>query len=198
VVSFETWGVWRRGDQPYGELTQTQEQVKQGGYSAKLTYEFPDVADDYVVFVQPQAIAGQPDTLSAWVYGDGSGQYLNLWIKDAQGEIWSVHMGTIGAAGWQILSGRLAPGQPWPSGRIGGPDNGAIDYPVQFYALVLDRPAANASKGTIYIDEISASTQGAGLPGMTPRSAVAPRSAVEPAMVLAAPAIETLPVRWLM
>ncbi|MBN1250171.1 MAG: hypothetical protein JXC32_21080 [Anaerolineae bacterium] len=159
-MSFETWGTWRRGDEPYGELTQTQEQVKGGQYAAKLVYQFPAVANDYVVFTQSRAVSGQPDTFSAWVYGDGSGQYLNLWIRDAQGEIWSVHLGTVGTAGWRQMVGRLAAGLPWPSGHIGGPDNGIVDYPVQFYALVLDRPAANPAQGTIYVDEIGASTQG--------------------------------------
>ncbi len=156
LVTFEQWGTWRRGDQSYGELSQSSAQAKTGSYSAKLTYNFPAVEDDYVVFSQPRSIGGQPNYFSAWVYGDGSSHFLNLWIQDAAGEIWAVHLGRVGSAGWQQKSGYLAPGQEWPSGHISGPDNGVVDYPVKFYALVLDRPGGGASQGTIYIDDITA------------------------------------------
>ncbi len=150
-------------------------------YAGKLTYDFPAVADDYVVFVQPHPVGGQPDTFSAWVYGDGSGQYLNLWIADAQDELWSVHLGSVGGAGWKQMSGKLAPGLGWPSGHVSGPDNGVVDYPVRFYAIVLDRPADNPSQGTVYIDEIHASAQGASVtvsPALTALSTLSESSQV--------------------
>ncbi len=159
LVNFETWGTWRRGDQPYGDLVQTQEQVKSGSYAAKLTYNFPAVADDFVVFVSPRGIGGQPNRFAAWVYGDGSGHFLNLWIKDANGEIWSVNLGRVGGPGWRQMVGALAPGLAWPNGHVSGPDNGVVDYPVSFYALVLDRPGnpgSGAAGGAIYIDDITA------------------------------------------
>jgi hypothetical protein len=135
---------------------QTQEQVKGGAYAAKLVYDFPSSGEDYVVFVQPRAISGQPNRFAAWVYGDGSGHFVNLWIQDAESEIWSVNLGTVGSAGWQRLTGSLTPGLDWPNGRLSGPDNGLIDYPVTFYALVLDRPGAGALQGEIVLDEIEA------------------------------------------
>lgn len=173
LIDFEQWGTWRRGDQPYGELNQTTEQAKGGTRAAKLTYDFPagEVEQDFVVFLQSRSIGGRPDTFGAWVYGDGSGHYVNLWIKDAQGQVWSVHLGTVGSGGWQQLSGKLAPNLPWPSGTISGPDNGAIDYPVQFYALVLDRPGKGPQKGTVYIDEIQAWASGAAAPTVAPAAA---------------------------
>ncbi len=155
LITFEQWGSWRRGDQPYGELTQTREQVHSGSYAAKLRYDFPTVEDDYVVFIHPMNLGGQPNTIGAWVYGDGSGHLLNVWIQDAQNEIWSVHLGSVGGSGWRQMAGTLDPNLPWPSGHISGPENGAIDYPVRFYALVLDRPGGSTS-GQIYIDDISA------------------------------------------
>jgi len=96
LVTFEEWGSWRRGDQPHGELTQTQEQVQSGRYAAKLRYNFPGTSEDYVVFIRSLSLAGQPNAVGAWVYGDGSGHYLNVWIQDAQNEIWSVHLGRVG------------------------------------------------------------------------------------------------------
>ncbi len=155
LINFETWGGWRRGDQPYGELIQTQEQFKSGAYAAKLQYDFPAVSDDYVVFIHPQGI-GYANTIGVWVYGDGSGHYINAWIQDAAGEMWSIHLGKVGGSGWQQLAGSLDPTRPWPSGHISGPDNQIIDYPVSFYALVLDRPDVGPQKGYIYVDDISA------------------------------------------
>jgi len=155
-MGFETFGTWLRGDQPYGEFAQSGEQFKGGNYSGKLTYDFPDVADDYVVFTRVINIGGQPNKFSAWVYGDGSGHYLNFWIQDAANEIWSVHLGAITGSGWQLLKGDLIPNLPWPNGHISGPDNGKVDYPVRFHSLVLDRPASGPGQGAIYIDRLAA------------------------------------------
>lgn len=155
LIDFEQFGTWRRGDQPYGQLTQTQEQVKTGNYAAKLSYDFPASGDDYVVFLRTLNLGGQPNTFGAWVYGDGSGHLLTLWIQDAQDQVWSVYLGKVGSAGWRQMVGGLAPNLPWPSGHISGPNNGVIDYPVRFHALVLDR-IGGAQRGQIYIDDISA------------------------------------------
>jgi len=155
LITFEQWPAWRRGDQPYGELTQSQEQARSGRYSAKLRYNFPAAGEDYVVFAHPISLAGQPNTIGAWVYGDGSGHYVNVWVQDAQNEMWSVHLGRVGGARWQQMAGTLAPNLPWPSGHVSGPDNGVVDYPVRFHALVVDRPGSGSQSGQIYIDDVS-------------------------------------------
>jgi hypothetical protein len=154
VLSFEQWGRWKRGDQPYGELTQTEEQVQSGNYAAKLAYDFVDATDDFVVFLNPLAIEGQPTAIEAWVYGDGSGHYVNVWIQDADGQVWSVHLGPVGLGSWQKLVGTIDPNRSWPSGHVSGPDNGQIDYPVRFYGIVLDRPDTGPRTGQVYIDDI--------------------------------------------
>ena len=156
LLDFEQWGRWRRGDQPYGEFTQTQNQVKSGNYAARLGYSLPNASDDFVVFTTAIALSGTPKTLHAWVYGDGSGHYLNFWIQDAGGEVWSVHMGRVGAPGWQEMVGAIDPSLPWPSGHVSGPNNGAIDYPIRFYGVVLDRPDTGPLSGVIYLDGITA------------------------------------------
>ena len=154
-INFEEWGTWQRGDQPHGEMVQTQDQVHTGSYAAELTYDFPATEEDFVVFANPVSLSEQPNRMSVWVYGDGSGHYLNIWIKDNQEQVWSVHMGEVGGEGWQKLAANLDPSQPRPSGHISGPNNGRIDYPVQFYALVLDRPGSGPLGGKIYLDDIS-------------------------------------------
>jgi len=176
LVTFEQWAPWRRGDEPYGELTQTQERVHSGSYAARLRYDFPVTDKDYVVFIYPLSLAGQPNTIGAWVYGDGSGHHLNVWVQDAQDEVWSVHLGKVGGPGWQQMAGPLAPNLPWPAGHVSGPGNGAVDYPVRFYALVLDRPAAGPQSGQIYLDDISAWQGQAGVTATPPAAVATPAS----------------------
>jgi hypothetical protein len=124
-----------------------------------LRYDFPNTQDDFVVFVHPVDLGGQPNVIGAWVYGDGSAHYLNAWVQDSQDEVWSVHLGRVGATGWTQMSGVIDPARAWPSGHISGPDNGRVDYPVRFYALVLDRPGSGTQTGQIFIDDISAWTR---------------------------------------
>jgi hypothetical protein len=155
LIDFEQWGTWRRGDQPHGELTQTESQNHSGRYAAELRYDFPVTDDDFVVFMHPLSLTGQPNRFGAWVYGDGSGNYLNVWAQDAQGETWSVHLGQIGGPGWRSMTGMLDPELSWPSGHVYGPENGIVDYPITFHALVLDHVEGSPQTGQIYLDDIS-------------------------------------------
>ncbi len=175
LITFEQWSSWRRGDQPYGELSQTSEQVHTGSYAAKLRYFLPGSGDDYVVFLRTLNLGGEPNTIGAWVYGDGSGHMINAWIQDAQNEVWSIHLGRVGSAGWQQVAGNIDANRPWPSGHISGPENGAIDYPIKFYGLVLDR-TGGSQNGQIYIDDISA-WRGTVRPTITPAPAAPPTTA---------------------
>ena len=82
VTDFERFGTWRRGDETWGEFTQSDEQVYAGSYAGKLTYDFPaNIPGDrnYVVFLRTIPIAGTPERLEMQVYGDGSGSFLNAW-----------------------------------------------------------------------------------------------------------------------
>jgi serine/threonine protein kinase len=156
LFDFETMGSWRRGDQANGTLAQSSQQAHSGQSSARLDYNFPSSGNDFVVFINEVSLSGQPNAIGAWVYGDGSGHFLNAWIKDNGGEVWQVPMGRVGSAGWKQMAGSIATGQKWPWTHISGPDNGQVDYPIKFYALVLDDSTdAYSGKGTIYIDDIS-------------------------------------------
>jgi serine/threonine-protein kinase len=187
LFTFEQWTTWQRGDQPYGELTQTQEQVQSGHYAAKLGYDFPVSTEDYVVFVHSLSLTGQPNTAGAWVYGDGSGHLLNVWVQDAQDEIWSVHLGRVGGSGWRQMVGTLDPSLSWPTGHVSGPDNGVIDYPIRFYALVLDRPGSGPRSGQIYIDDVSVWHSTASATATPPPGATATPTATAESPVSAGP-----------
>jgi hypothetical protein len=79
-LDFENFGLWTRGDQDNGTLTQSTAQARSGSRSAALEYDFPTADNDYVVFIQPHDIEGQPNQLRLWVHGNGSGHYLNAWF----------------------------------------------------------------------------------------------------------------------
>ena len=83
---FEQPAAWQRGDEANGELSRVTTQVHSGSYAGRLSYNFPSTGNDYVVFSQSRPLAGNPNAISIWVYGDNSGHYLNLWLKDARGK----------------------------------------------------------------------------------------------------------------
>jgi len=155
IADFERFGTWKRGDQPNGTFVQSTAEVHQGSYAGQLDYHFDTVGNDFVVFVQARSLAGHPTNITAWVYGDGSGHFFNVWIKDQAGQVWQVPLGRVSHSGWQQMVGKLDVNQPWPWASVSGPDNGAIDYPLSFYALVLDdAPDTYTGSGTIYVDEL--------------------------------------------
>jgi serine/threonine protein kinase len=175
IQSFEQWGTWTRGSEPYGELSQSTEQVKSGTYAAKLNYDYGGAtsANDHVVFYSRTSIGGQPSTISAWVYGDQSRHYFNLWIQDAEGDVWSVHLGQITFSGWKRLSGAIDSNSPWPSGKAYGNGDDKIDFPIKFFGIVLDR-IDGPRTGAIYVDDVAVSTSTASAtpaPGATATSA---------------------------
>ena len=156
LTDFEQFGTWRRGDEPYGTFTQSTEQVYSGFYSGKLAYDFPTPGNDYVVFMRSIQMGGHGNAVTAWVYGDNSGHYLNCWIKDAMGEVWQFTFGQIRHLGWQQMSAPLDVVGAWPAGHVSGLENWVLDYPINFHALVLDdAPDTHMGSGAIYIDGLS-------------------------------------------
>ena len=158
VLDFENFGVWKRGDEPYGTFAQSSENKHGGSYAGKLAYDVPAITKNYVVFRRqpPLALPGQPAALTLWVYGDGSQAFLNAWIQDSQGEVRQFTFGQIKHKDvWQPMTLRLDTRAGWPQGPISGPDNGRLDYPISFDGLLLDAvPDGSASKGVIYVDDL--------------------------------------------
>lgn len=155
-LSFETFGSWSRGNQANGTFEQSSEQAHGGGRSGKLSYAFGTADNDFVVFLQTNAISGEPSSLEVWVYGDGSGHYLNAWIIDNEDETWQVPLGRITHSGWSLMSGQIEVGQDWPWAHISGPENDVVDYPIRFRAFVLDDLANDyVGEGVIYLDDVA-------------------------------------------
>jgi serine/threonine-protein kinase len=175
VYDFESPLSWRIGDQQYGQLTSSSDTVYRGDSAGRLSYDFPAVPDNFVVFLAqpPVSLSGTPTGIQAWVHGDGSGHFLNAWIQDSAGEVRSYTFGQIQHQGWQQKIAWFAEDLGWPNGHISGPDNGQLDYPVRFYALVLDGvPDGQSSSGTIYLDEVTITQQA--IPESAPTRAPTP------------------------
>jgi hypothetical protein len=186
VLDFEAAGPeWRHGDEPYGDLVRSTEQPISGAYSGRLSYNFPAVANSYVVLLAhpPQPIPAPANGLTAWVYGNGSGHYLNVWIQDAAGEVRQYTFGKITFQGLQPMTAWFDETHGWPNGHISGPDKGGLAPPLWLAALVLDSvPHGQASSGVIYVDNIVA-IQEPIPPIATPTLPLPPTSAPPPYVV---------------
>lgn len=160
VQDFENFGAWSVGAQKYGTFTQSSAQVHSGSAAAQLSYNFPGGGNDFVVFQpgSPLAIPGSPGQLGIWVYGDGSGHALKVWLRDSQGEVLQFRLGFVGSPGWQFLAAPIN-GSVESFNRISGGGNLRLDFPVSLTALVLDdEPDSASGGGTIYLDDLTAVT----------------------------------------
>lgn len=161
IADFEGGLAWPVGEQKYGQLAPSREQVMVGLSAARLSYNFPAVTDNFVVFRAPRpiSIGGQPTGITAWVYGNGAGHYLNAWVQDSAGEVRAYTFGQVFHSGWQQMTAWFDDTRDWPNGHISGGDNGRLDYPARLFALVLDGvPDGAASNGVIYLDDLMATS----------------------------------------
>ena len=170
ITGFETFGTWTRGDQPHGSLVQQSSRVHSGSYAGGLSYDLPVGSNDFVVFMRDIPLAGQPNVVRVWVDEDGSNNFLNVWVKDAEGERWQATFGQLTGSGWRQREAIIDPGQPWPWAHIDGPSNGEVDYPIRFHALVLDGVEGGSRVGTIAVDDLSYATLSVLPPAPSPDS----------------------------
>ncbi len=153
----ETFGSWQRGVQANGTFTHSSAQAHGGRYSGQLSYNFPTAGNDYVVFTAgaPLPISAGASQVGMWVYGDGSGHALKVWLRDAEGETLQFRLGFVGTPGWKFLSTAInVPVESY--NRISGSGNLRLDFPASLVALVLDdEPDSFTGSGTIYLDDIT-------------------------------------------
>ena len=157
TIDFENMGTWRRTGRSRGTFRQSANRAHQGTYSGQLVYAFSSSGDDFVVFLQERWLKGRPNAVRAWVYGDGRGHFLNVWIRDKAGQVWQVPLGRVTHTGWKEMVGRIDVNQDWPWTHVSGPNNGRVDYPIRFAGLMLDDfPDTFQGGGLIYIDDLRA------------------------------------------
>lgn len=191
ITSFEPLGAWRRGDQPYGAITQSTTQTHTGAASAAIDYDFPASAgsENYVVFLaQPELrIPNGAQTLTMQVHGDGSGHFLNAWVRDAANQVWQVTFGRINHIGWAQMNAPLVASRDWPNGPISGATTDQLTQPLTLRALVLDGvPDGVTSSGVIYLDALGAIDSAAS--AATTSAAGADSDEAQQGQIIAAPA----------
>ncbi len=213
ITRFDDLVDWKRVRQVNGTLTQSTSPVHDNAsFSAQLSYQFAP-GSDFVVFEKAYPLEGRPTQISAWVYGDGSGVFLNCWISDVDQEVWQFSFGQVTHTGWREMTANLNPNSASGDSRqVSGDISATMDYPIDFQALVLDHaPDSSAGSGKIYLGEMTAiempsSVQPTGTSPLTPTVAVAtpaiatvqptPAMETEPpptvASTLAAPAVATV------
>jgi hypothetical protein len=158
VLDFETPGGWLRANQPNGRLSATSATVHGGSGAARLDYHFTTDNNDYAVFQRAQraAIPGRPYAIGLWVYGDGSGGSVKVWLRDATGEMLQFTLGSVGPPGWRLLQAPV--GVPvGPGDRLTPGGDGRLDFPARLDAIVLDDATDSfTGNGTIYFDDLIA------------------------------------------
>jgi hypothetical protein len=158
VLDFETPGGWVRPSQPNGRIGSTTATAHGGDRAARLDYRFSTRDNDYIVFqcAQRVALPGEPYAIGLWVYGDGSGGSIKVWLRDATDETLQFTLGTVGPPGWRLLQVpvgvRVGQGD-----RLTAGGDGRLDFPARLDAIVLDdAPDGFVGNGTIYVDDLIA------------------------------------------
>ncbi|MBC8078042.1 MAG: hypothetical protein H7Y32_18330, partial [Chloroflexales bacterium] len=158
LLSFEQGSRWLRPSQPNGSIGPSSEQAHGGAASLRIDYRFTTASNDYIAFERAESlpISGTPYALGLWIYGDGSGHTLRIWVRDAEGEVFQYGLGTVGGAGWLFRSVPLG-GLIEPGNIVEGGGNKRVDYPVRFAALILDdAPDSATGGGSVYVDDLTA------------------------------------------
>ncbi|MBV7335485.1 SH3 domain-containing protein [Chloroflexi bacterium TSY] len=159
IVDFETFGRWKRGDEPWGTFVQTAEERTGGQYAGRFTYDFPIVDNNYVVFQRSININGRPDALRIQTLGDGSTHFLNAWVQDANNQLWQFTFGRINHIGWETMFAPLDLSLGWPNQAIGNSSATELVYPIRLHALVLDGYTDDQTfQGIVYVDDLDAVT----------------------------------------
>ncbi|MDD2484071.1 MAG: phosphodiester glycosidase family protein [Eubacteriales bacterium] len=107
--------------------------VRYGYKSAEVQYDFSKTEEEIISIPTTISFTTNPDTLSFWVYGDGSGNTINAYVTNSSGAS-EILVDTLSFTGWKLVSVEL------PNGS------------TAIQALYLKKAGSDA--GTIYIDQI--------------------------------------------
>lgn len=201
ISGFEPLGIWQRGDEPYGQFSQSQTQVYEGNYSGELAYDIAlNSGDrDYVVFLaqSPLRIPNDTSGLEMQVYGDNSGNFLNIWVGDSMGQLYQFSFGRIQHIGWQVMWISFDLNQAWPNGPISPATITQLTPPLTVEAFVLDHhPDSSFFKSNIYFDALRGITDGASAPSSSQPAPAQPAngSQSDQATATSAPAAAPAPI----
>jgi hypothetical protein len=158
ALPFEDSGQWARSTHSEGLLAVSGEARHGGAGAGRLQYNF-DGTNQAVDFAPPAPVAleGNPTRIGLWVLGDGSGNYLSAWLRDRDGELFKVRLGSVSGAadGWRYYESRIDNYYFEWERALGSPANGKPDAPLAFVSFRLENtPDLPASHGTIYVDDL--------------------------------------------
>ncbi len=142
---------WQRPAQPNGSIDSVMDTLQ-------ITYRFTTRANDYVAFElrDPIDLPDHTTALAVRLLGDGSGHYLRFWLRDAEGEIFTITAGMIGPPEWQTLVVPVGY-RSLRYGYLAGEGNRRPDYPWYFAAIVIDDEYDSWSGiGKVLIDHVAA------------------------------------------
>jgi hypothetical protein len=158
VLPFEEPGSWARSTHTQGLFAVSGEVKHNGAGAGKLQYNF-DGTSQAVDFAAPAPVAlpGNPTRLGLWVLGDGSGNYLSAWLRDRDGELFKVRLGSVSGAadGWRYYESRINNYYFGWEHALGDPANGKPDAPLSFVSFRLENtPDLPPGHGTIFVDDL--------------------------------------------
>lgn len=163
VEDFENVGEWAvlasGGGAETSSFAASTTYVHEGTYSGKFHYDFSGTPSYIQVYLgsggvgNPYTIAGEPDKLQMWMYGNNTGHLLKLEAIDNGGETYQFDVnGTSGVnwTGWKKVTVSLDSS----AYHFGGDANGEINYPIKFSAIILNRPSGYTGSNDLYFDNL--------------------------------------------
>ncbi|NDL58460.1 phosphodiester glycosidase family protein [Phytoactinopolyspora mesophila] len=87
-----------------------------GRSGVRLTYDFtgPNTRAAYAAPPEPFDLPGQPQTVKAWVRGDGNGSWIRMRAHDSQGTLITLNGGYTTYTGWEQLTFEVPEGTEYP------------------------------------------------------------------------------------
>jgi hypothetical protein len=163
MAALSHWQVGgRRVNYVLGEsaVSVSPEQPRPGVAAAlKLTYDFREPQRDYLsLYWTGLPIPGPCESVSFWLYGDGSGRPLSLAIEDAAGRWYDRGVGVIEGSGWRQITVPVGDGTGWRALRRHGEAVQPLAHPVWLRQIAVERGAATALQGAVYCSDLRALT----------------------------------------
>lgn len=104
-----------------GNMSITQNPVKEGSNALKLDYDFTKMTDQSIAFVEfgkdgeGTVLEDKPKAIGMWVYGDGKNHWLRTRIADAYGnEIKLTFADEVNWTGWKWVEAHIPEGTAYP------------------------------------------------------------------------------------
>jgi hypothetical protein len=146
------------GVQPGSKVSVTTDQAHSGAHAVAIKYDFiaQPTGLQYVGVGFSGELVGKAQSLSAWVYGDGSGEWLRLRLADSTNQIFQWNIAEITWQGWKQVSVDLPP----TDSHWSGSNDGKLHYPLHVDSLLIDSNV-RPKQGVLYIDDVEYTTEAA-------------------------------------